>query len=341
MLDESPDTVKSRDGSRFVLALFGKHPGWDDHMEDIGVDTASLADFKRWLYVDGIRTNLDAGAWERLQEDHRVPAWDHRLLMTGAKGMILARLWASSDGRGRKAYPMVAATHLPTSRLPADLAPLFDALDSVKEACVHTDTPDGVRAAARQGVAALESAVKRLSPLPPEGPSPEVRSAFLDSPEMGPARAGFERVLHVLSSDLAAFTPGSKAKPPYRARAIRVPVPAARAESALLLWHAFFRYQIRPEVIWTAVHPVDAPWADIITGGPEGDSIFRFRASALEIPPAPDIPYNIPAETMEKITRIFTAFTTPPYKIPPIAGEEVNEGGGFGSFVGRLFRGGS
>jgi hypothetical protein len=341
MLDESPDAVKSRDGSRFLLTLFGKHPAWDDHMEDIGIDTPSLADFKRWLYVDGIRTNLDSGAWEQMPEDHRVPLWDHRLLMTGSKGMILARLWASSDGRGRRAYPMIAATHLPTSRLPADLAPLFEALDGVKQACIETDTQEGVRDAARQGSVALESAVKRLSPLPPEGPSAQVRMDFLDSSEMGPARTGFERVLHVLSSDLAAFSPSAKVKQPARARAIRIPVPTARAEPSLLLWHAFFSPHLRPDVIWTTVHPVDAPWADIIVGGPEGDSVFRFRASSVEIPPVTDIPYNIPPETLAKCARIFEGFTTPPFRVPPIAGEEVNESGGLGSFVGRLFRGGS
>jgi len=340
MLDESPDAVKSRDGSRFLLALFGKHPAWDDHMEDIGIDTPSLADFKRWLYVDGIRSNLDAGAWEQLPEDHRVPLWDHRLLMTGAKGMILARLWASSDGRGRKAYPMIAATHLPTSRLPADLAPMFEALDGVKQACQETETQEGVRDAARQGIAALEAAVKRLSPLPPEGPSGAARQEFLDAPEMGPGRAGFERVLHVLSTDLASFAPGAKPKGPLRSRALRIPVPPARAELALLMWHAFFSPHLRPETLWAAVHPVDAPWADIIVGGPEAETVFRFRASALEIPPATEIPYNIPAETQARIARIFEGFTTPPFRVPPIAGEEVNEGGKLGSLMGRLFRGG-
>lgn len=341
MLDESPDAVKSRDGSRFLLALFGKHPAWDDHMEDIGIDTPSLADFKRWLYVDGIRSNLDAGAWEQLPEDHRVTAWDHRLMMTGAKGMILARLWASSDGRGRKAYPMIAATHLPTSRLPADLAPLFEALDGVKQACQETESQEGVRAAARQGSAALESAVKRLSPLPPEGPSPDSRTLFLDSPEMGPGRAGFERVLHVLSTDLVAFAPSAKPKLPIRSRAIRIPVPVVGAERSLLMWHAFFSPHLRPEIIWTAVHPVEAPWADIIVGGPEAESVFRFRASSSEIPPSTEIPYNIPPETLAKCSRIFEGFTTPPFRVPPVAGEEVNESGGFSSLMGRLFRGGS
>ncbi len=341
MLDESPDTVRSRDGSRILLAIFGKHPAWDDHMEDIGIDTPSLADFKRWLYVDGIRSNLDSGAWEQLAEDRRVPAWGHRLLMTGPTGMILAHLWASSDGRGRRAYPMVAATHLPTSRLPVDLGPMFDALDTVRDVCVLAETREGVQAAARYGSGALESAARRLSPLPEEGPSAEDRGAFLASLETG--RTGFERLLHVLSSELGALSPGIKTRrdAPVRARVYRVPVPPSGVEGALLLWHAFFRTQIRPEVIWTAVHAGGAPWADLAVGGLDGDCVFRFRTTPVEVPPLTDIPYNIPPETLERAGRVLDAFRTPPFRVPPVAGDDPGEGGGLGGFVGRLFRGGS
>ena len=48
-------------GSRVTLAAFGKHPGWDDHMPGIGVDTELLAHLKQALYVRGIGKQIDSG----------------------------------------------------------------------------------------------------------------------------------------------------------------------------------------------------------------------------------------------------------------------------------------
>lgn len=338
MLDENPDAVRSADGSRFLLAVFGKHPAWSDHLEDIGIDTPSLAAFKRWLYVDGIRTNLDTGAWERLPDDHKLAEWNHRLFMTGPKGMLIARLWATSDGRGRRAYPMVAVTHLPTTRLPADLGPLFDVLDDVRERCIAADTQDEVRAAALHGRGALESAVKLLSPLPPGGPSMEERSRFIA--EHG--QAGFGRVLHVMSSDLAPFSPSNKTKRggPIRPRTFRLPVPLTDPETDLLIWHAFFQPHLRPETLWTAVHPIGTPWADVLVGDLDIESVFLFRASPGEVPLISDIPYSIPSEREAIFSTILKNFVTPPFVIP-LLNEDESSPGKLGSVMGRLFGRGS
>src|SRR5262249_6263883 len=45
------------------VAAFGKHPGWDDHVE-LGLDTTRLAEVRQWLYVEGIAGNVDSGAWD-------------------------------------------------------------------------------------------------------------------------------------------------------------------------------------------------------------------------------------------------------------------------------------
>jgi len=39
---------------RLYLGAFGKHPGWDDHIEDIGIDTDCLINIKRMMYFQGI-----------------------------------------------------------------------------------------------------------------------------------------------------------------------------------------------------------------------------------------------------------------------------------------------
>lgn len=334
MLDENSDVVRSADGSRFLLAVFGKHPAWSDHLEDIGIDTPSLAEFKRWLYVEGIRSNLDTGAWEKLGAERKVPDWDHRLFMTGSKGMLLARLWASSDGRGRRSYPMVAATHLPTTRLPADLGPLFDVLDAVRENCIAARTQEEVHAAARAGKAALEEAVKQLSPLPPEGPSAEARGGFI-------ARTGGEglrRVLHSMAGDLAAFDPANKSKrvTEIRPRAFRLPVPETETETGLLIWHAFFQPHLRADAIWTAVHPMGAPWADVLVGDLDPGSVYLLRASSAEVPVISEIPFSISPENSDHFSSIIDSFVIPPFVLPNL-NREASSSGKLSSVMGKLF----
>ncbi len=48
------------------LAAFGKHPGWNDHTDDLGLDTDALVNAKRLLYVQGISQNIDSGAWDKI-----------------------------------------------------------------------------------------------------------------------------------------------------------------------------------------------------------------------------------------------------------------------------------
>jgi len=48
---------------KVFVAAFGKHPAWDDHIDDIGLDMDTLIAAKRILYVQGIGGNIDSGSW--------------------------------------------------------------------------------------------------------------------------------------------------------------------------------------------------------------------------------------------------------------------------------------
>ncbi len=338
MLDEPPETVKAADGSRIPLAVFGKHPAWSDHLEDIGLDTPSLAEFKQRLYTDGVRANLDTGAWEQLPDERKVADWDHRLFMTGPRGMLLARLWASSDGRGRRAYPMVAATHLPTTRLPADLTPLLDALDLAKEQCSAADTQDAVRSAVVSGKIALEQAVRNLSPMPADGPPEEQRADFLRSLDAGPGEEGFRRLLHVMLSDLAPYSSAAKGRrpPDARPRFFRIPSPPGGEGKAFLMWHAFFQPHIQEGTPWTIIQPGDADWADISVGLVDNDFVHLTRLSAAGMAPLTEVPYSLVPENKELFTKVLASFSSPPFDVPCIFEPEPSSGT-FSSVMGRLF----
>ncbi len=331
MLDESPDTVKAADGSRIPLAVFGKHRAWSDHLEDIGLDTPSLGKFKQTFYTEGIRTNLDTGAWEQPSEEGKTVDWNHKLFMTGPRGMMLARLWASTDGRGRRSYPMIAATHLPTNRLPADLTPLLDALELAKEQCSSADTQDAVHSAIVSGKIALEYAIRNLSPMPAEGPPEEARVRFLQAT----GEEGFRRILHVMLADLGAFSKNRK-QTDVRPRHFRVPSFAEDHGKGFLMWHAFFQPHLQEGTLWTIIAPIDGGWADVSIGGTDGDFVHLTRLNAEGMPPLSDIPYSLAPENEPLFEKVLSSFRTPPFSVPSLFAPDQSPGT-FSSVMGRLF----
>jgi hypothetical protein len=65
--------MNSRDSVKVHVAAFGKHPGWDDHIEEIGLDSALLVNAKRVLYTECIGGNIYSGVWEKLEPEKQLP----------------------------------------------------------------------------------------------------------------------------------------------------------------------------------------------------------------------------------------------------------------------------
>lgn len=96
-----------RGNSTPALALFGKHPAWNDHMDDLGLATPSLRTCKRLLYLQGIAANA---AREHVESAAPAP-YRHTLLWVRDQEAILLRIVESTDGRGRSFFPLVGACH--------------------------------------------------------------------------------------------------------------------------------------------------------------------------------------------------------------------------------------
>jgi hypothetical protein len=99
-----------REGQRFFgrgpkpqiwLGAFGKHPGWDDHIDDIGLETESLLLAKQILYVDGIGGQVNSGEWERLDGARRLAEFKHIFLWKRGDAFLAGRIWSSRDGKNR------------------------------------------------------------------------------------------------------------------------------------------------------------------------------------------------------------------------------------------------
>jgi hypothetical protein len=89
------------------LAGFGKHPAWDDHIDDLGLTTETLVITRRILYSEGIASQLASGAWNRLEETGHAMRFDHRFVWSREAQSMIGGIWASSDGKGRAHFPMI------------------------------------------------------------------------------------------------------------------------------------------------------------------------------------------------------------------------------------------
>jgi formylglycine-generating enzyme required for sulfatase activity len=283
---------------RFVgLAAFGKHPGWDDHIEDLGLETDSLILAKTVLYVKGIGGQIDAGAWEKLEPAQQLPAFKHLFVWRRGGQFLIGRLWSSSDGKGRTRYPMVVCLHFTGVTLGWALKQALPALAELEEGCVKTTSAEDVRSLLSRKRAALREAIQstdgrgEYAPVTPEALHRILRSA------RDPKSEGFLRVLYQIQSQFRTFATGTfnaHANPAaIRAQQIRVPAAGDSPEQALLFWTRFFKPHVDASVPLLLTLPLEADWLDVTGGEPESHEFFCLRASPKAVPMVSDVPYKL------------------------------------------------
>ncbi len=282
---------------RYVgLAAFGKHPGWDDHVEDLGLETESLNFAKTLLYVNGIGGQIDSGAWEKLDPEQQLAAFKHLFVWQRSGRILIGRLWSSSDGKGRKRYPMVVCAHFIGVTLGWALKQALPALSELEQGCLMTTSAEEVRSLLNRKRAALREAIQstdgrgEYAPVTPE--------ALHKIPQLGGdgKSDGFLRVLYQIQSQLGTFASGSfnRGNPAaLRGQQIRVPASAESPEQALLFWTRFFLTQIDGSVPLLLTLPLEASWLDVTVGEPESQEFFCLRASPKAVPMASEVPYKL------------------------------------------------
>jgi formylglycine-generating enzyme required for sulfatase activity len=292
------------DGRRFSpsgryagLAAFGKHPGWDDHVEDLGLETESLIIAKTLFYVNGIGGQIDSGAWERLEPAQQLSAFKHVFLWQRSGQFLIGRLWSSSDGKGRKRYPMVVCLHFIGVTLGWAMKQALPVLAELEEALALTNSAEDVRSLLNRKRAALREALPNAQVQGEYAPvSPDALNDILQNND-GANREGFLRVLYQGKSQLAALAPG-KFNPRgqtagFRAQQIRVPASDANPEQTLLFWTRFFLTQVDSTVPLLLTLPLEANWLDVTAGEPESHEFFCLRASPKAVPLVSEVPYTL------------------------------------------------
>ena len=292
------------DGQRALfLGAFGKHPGWNDHIEedtnvsDLGLRTESLVLAKSMLYVRGIGGCIDSGAWEKLEPAQQLPAFNHSFLWQANGQFLVGRLWSSSDGKGRTRYPMVLAAHALGVSLHWVLGAVLPRLERLGEACCKAGTAPEVAAhlnQAREELRALLPDAGRSVPRPTE-----LMQRFLRHPQFGADGEGLLRVLYQLQDQVASYAPG-RFNPRgdsngLRPQECRVPAAGTQPGEIFLAWSRVMQAQLDPTVPVLFLWPSGEDWLDILIGELECEQFVGLRATTARLPCASEIPFNLDA----------------------------------------------
>lgn len=266
-----------------ALGAWGKHPGWDDHLDGIGLTTRSLAWVKQRLYVEGIGGQLNAGAWDKLAEAQRLPAFGHVFLWRRAGGAMLGRLWSSTDRKGRSRYPMVACAELHGLPLSWTLDHVLPRLEEIERACGATKAAEAVG-----GVLATEQQVlqQAVNGVPPAANGTPVKTAV--SWPSGWPPAGTDdatlRVLRGVRRRFGHYAPGRGAGDQPGTLRISC-LPGGASAEILRTWAAVFDALLDPGAPVLFLLPVAGGWLDVVAGEPVSESFFALRATPAALPP--------------------------------------------------------
>ncbi len=348
-LTEEGRRLEPETGRYVALGAFGKHPGWDDHIEDLGLDTDSLNLAKRVLYVQGVGGQIDTGAWEKLNEEQRLPAFDHSFVWLRGRQFMMGRMWSSSDGKGRTRYPMIVCAHCVGLPLKWALSTILPRLLEVERECRETNTAGDVRAILSAARSQFRNAAKAVNGRAENNvPDLGALAKFVSAPAFGPEREGWLRLLYWMQSQSGAFAVGryelQEDMSAYRAQQFRVPMGVESPAEVIPLWMRFLAGLIDPGFPLFFVWPTDGRWLDIAFGEPATQEFFCLRAARAALPLATEIPYEFDQKFREQAGRWLADFQTgaPPRSLSDNRNEE-DDGAGvtqrwFKSLTGRFLR---
>jgi hypothetical protein len=301
-------TAQSDPTPEVLLAVYGKHVGWDDHIEDLGLDAALLIEARRILYVRGIGGAVEGGLWNRLEQEDRLLPFRHIAVWRPApRSLLVGRLWASRDGKGRDRYPMLALTECRNLSLPTALAVVLPVLERLEEQAHRHAEADEVRRAVDEARTALrqDAATRRAAPAAEPPGAALLRLAAAEV--WGPQRIGLQRLFRKIRLEWTAFAPGAAVADAPGAAALRVPRCAAAPAEAAALWAAVLESQIDPAASRLLLLPTDQPWLDLVIGPPDAAQMFCLRAPLQALSPANDIPYTLEDEDARRVDALLAA----------------------------------
>src|SRR6516225_4552983 len=252
---------------RVLLAGFGKHPAWDDHLDDIGLETDSLVILKQVLYSEGIASQISSGAWNQLENSRHAIDFDHRFVWGRSHQSIVGGIWASTDGKGRTLFPMVICVQSDCNSLRA-VARFINGIEKLGKAWKMEKTKEGVHAARNR-------TASEISAFYPTGPS----ELFCDVNE--PDESAMVPALLTLSAVLRKRTMN---EPSAGGIHLRLPGIGARATENLGFWAGYVGRHRDLNLPCLAIAPAGKRFVDLIAGEPWARDFFCLRADEMALP---------------------------------------------------------
>jgi hypothetical protein len=280
------------------LAAFGKHPGWDDHIQDQGLENDKLVEIRRLLYTEGVGPNIDSGAWDRLDDAQRLPGFAHVFAWFTGDGLFIGRLWSSVDGKGRSKYPMIVVAQVSGVSAAWALREILPRLEQLEGKCKAATTATDVK-----NVLDLER--EKLRALVADAPqagneyeeTAETLRALAGRKEWGDDSVGLRRVLYAIDREMAMFrateSRGRSRVLDDQPQHFRAPACAEGHANSILAWRGVGVRELAPGTPTLIFRSIERGIVDFIVGEPTASQLFALRANERGLPFASDVPYSI------------------------------------------------
>lgn len=279
------------------VGAFGKHPGWNDHIDDLGLETQTLTSLKRSLYFDGVGANIDRGVWEQLGPQQRLSGFQHEFVMRDGTGWTVGLMWKSRDGKNRKKYPMIICLQAVNVPLLWCLTEGLSRLRQVERVCLGTtDAADVIaelQAARSDMEASIQNDAAEGTTMPDWLGAQRPFAGFADHPEMN-GRSGYHRVRYRLQRECGPhLRNGEKMRGEIPAQHLRLPACHADSARAFLSWYAVIHRLVRPDSRLFMVRPFGLSWMDVLIGAASTSNYYCLQANLETIPSVTSVPFNV------------------------------------------------
>ena len=290
---------------KILISAFGKHPGWDDHIDDIGLETNILIRVKRLLYIRGIGGNIDKGSWDKLHKDQRIEEFKHVFFWWIEGQMVVGRMWSSQDGKGRKSYPFVVCVQCQKLHMPWIVENVLPQLERIEATCRATSSaPEVQRAIQTAGQALLRLAQECTDTRSSTMQEPDAVAKLAEDPDMGPDRQGLFRILYHIDREAGRTPMNHTGGGALRSTALRVHISESAMPESIQLWSSFLLDRFGANTSVLILMPLENQWMDIIIGEPSETQLYCLRASLKVLPMTSSIPYNISPEYIAQAKRL-------------------------------------
>jgi hypothetical protein len=270
------------------------------------------------FYVDGLGEMLAKRRWEKELENADSVPYGHGIVCAGPAGWLAAFFAASSDAKGRKQYPLVAAAHMGGFRAAGSAGEAGEIIRQSLRQAQGATTLDAIRAAQSSGQRQLED---KLNGASSSAAGSSVRLRILEGSGCGPESDALARVLHALAPQGAGTG---------RAR--------VRQSTALSTFHALLWAALARSVLHMDRQTICVTWqhgdslADITLGEPGSRTLQNLFAPDTAVPLTACVPYSIEEEQQEAWSDAVQSWLDAPDILTP---PEAASGG---SVIKSMFR---